>query len=211
MVHTLWSCTYIKVVWNSDFNWVVCCPSDSESFLDVLQKIRAKLALVPLFATTAWGLVSPKPLKRRTVSRRWCPPAASLVKINFDGAWYNESEKAGLGVVIRNGEGQVLAAMSEQIVKPPSVELLELLAAKRAVSFAAETGHEQVVCEGDSKSVVNSLRGTGKENSQGGHLIRDIKSPSNSFLRISFAHVGRLCNAVAHALAQRASYGFCIG
>ena len=56
MVHTLWSYTYIKVVWNSDFNWVVCCPSDSESFSDVLQKIRAKLALVPLFATTAWSI-----------------------------------------------------------------------------------------------------------------------------------------------------------
>ena len=87
------------------------------------------------------------------------------MKINFDGAWYNESEKAGLGVVIRNGEGQVLAAMSEQIVKPPSVELLELLVARRAVSFAIEMGHEQVVCEGDSESVVNSLRGTGMENS----------------------------------------------
>ena len=102
----------------------------------------------------------------------------------------------------------MLAAMSEQIVKPPSVELLELLVARRAVSFAIEMGHEQVVCEGDSESVVNSLRGTGMENSWGGHLIRDIKSQSNSFLSISFAHVGRQGNAVAHALAQRARQSF---
>ena len=241
VVHALWSCSCIKVVWNSDFNWVIRCPSDSKSFSDVLQKIRARPALVPLFATTAWSiwfqrnksrhddhplplhsiagfaknylcefkeLDSPKPLRRRTVSRKWCPPAAGLVKINFDGAWYNESEKAGLGVVIRNGEGLVLAAMFEQIVKPPSVELLELLAARRAISFAAEIGHVQVVCEGDSLSVVNSLRGNGMENSRGGHLIRDIKSQSNSFLSISFAHVGRQGNAVAHALAQRARQSF---
>ena len=64
-----------------------------------------------------------------------------MVKINFDGAWFRESDKAGLGVVIRNGEGQVLAALSEQIVKPPTVEILELLAARRAVTFAAESGH----------------------------------------------------------------------
>ena len=64
------------------------------------------------------------------------------MKINFDGAWFRESDKAGLGVVIRNGEGQVLAAaLSEQIVKPPTVEILELLAARRAVTFAAESGH----------------------------------------------------------------------
>ena len=133
VVHALWSCTCIKVVWNTDFNWVDRCPTDSESFSYVLQKIQAKPALVSLFATTAWsiwfqrnksrqqdhplplhniagfaknylcefrGLASPKPLRRRTISRRWCPPATGLVKINFNGAWYNESEKAGFGVVI---------------------------------------------------------------------------------------------------------------
>ena len=63
------------------------------------------------------------------------------MKINFDGAWFRELDKAGLGVVIRNGEGQVLAALSEQIVKPPTVEILELLAARSAVTFAAESGH----------------------------------------------------------------------
>ena len=63
------------------------------------------------------------------------------MKINFDGAWFRESDKASLGVVIQNGEGQVLAALFEQIVKPPTVEILELLAARRAVTFAAESGH----------------------------------------------------------------------
>ena len=66
----------------------------------------------------------------------------------------------------------------------------------------------QVVCEGDSEIVINSLRGPGMENSQGGHLIMDIKSKSNSFLSISFAHVGRQGNAVAHALAQQARQSF---
>ena len=117
---------------------------------------------------------------------------------------FRESDKAGIGVVIRDSEGQVLAALSEQIVKPPSVEILELLAARRAVKFTAELGYAQLVCEGDSESVVNSLRGSGMENSWGGHIIKEILSQSNSFLSISFAHVGRQGNAVAHALAQRA-------
>ena len=41
------------------------------------------------------------------------------------------------------------------------------------------------------------------ENSCGGHIIKDILSQSNSFLSISFAHVDRQGNDVAHALAQR--------
>ena len=88
--------------------------------------------------------------------------------------------------------------------KPPTVEILELLAARRAVSFSAELEHFQCVCEGDSLSVVNALKGSGLVLSSGGHLLADISSLSNSFQSISFAHVGRQGNAVVHALAQRA-------
>ena len=72
---------------------------------------------------------------------------------------------AGIGVVICNCEGQVLVALSKKIVKPPLVEILELLVAQRIVSSTAESGHDQFVCEGDFESVVNSLRGSGMENS----------------------------------------------
>ena len=46
------------------------------------------------------------------------------------------------------------------------------------------------------------------ENSCRGHIIKDILSQSNSFLSISFAHVDRQGNDVAHALAQRARQYF---
>ena len=117
---------------------------------------------------------------------------------------FRESDRAGLGVVIQSCEGQVVAALSKQIAKPPTVEILELPAARRAISFSAELGHTQCVCEGDSQSVVNALNRFGLVHSSGGHLIFDIFSLSNSFQSISFAHVGRQGNAVAHALAQRA-------
>ena len=82
-------------------------------------------------------------------------------------------------------------------------DVFQKIRSKRVVKFIAELGYTQFVCEGDSESVVNSLRGSGMENSWGGHIIEDILSQSNSFLNIFFAHVGRQGNAVAHALAQR--------
>lgn len=117
---------------------------------------------------------------------------------------FGESDKAGLGVVIRTCEGQVVAALSEQILKAPTVEILELLVARRAVSFSIEWVHSQCVCEGDSLFVVNALKDSGMNHSHGGHLIKDILSFSNSFQSISFAHVGQQGNVVAHALAQQA-------
>ena len=237
VAHALWSCRCIKEVWDIDFGWVDRGQSDSVPFPDVLEKIRDKPTLLPLFAVTAWsvwfqrnktrlkdnplpirmvagfakkylcefrGLDSKRTHRQPTSSTRWHPPIAGSVKINYDGAMFGESDNAGIGVVIRNHEGKVLAAFSEKIAKPPTVEILELLAARRAIVFTAESGYENLVCEGDSESVVNSLKRPGMENSRGGHLIKDIVSLSNSLVSISFAHVRRQGNAVAHALAQRA-------
>nr|POE94871.1 putative ribonuclease h protein [Quercus suber] len=56
VVHALWSCTCIEVVWQTDFDWVDRSSSSIESFSDVLQRILTKHALLPLFATTAWSV-----------------------------------------------------------------------------------------------------------------------------------------------------------
>ena len=67
---------------------------------------------------------------------KWEPPTVAMKwKTNFDGAMFSESDQARIGVVIRNHEGQVMAALSEKIKKPASAEILEALAARRAVSL----------------------------------------------------------------------------
>ena len=71
---------------------------------------------------------------------------------------FNESQEAGIGIVIRNSASQVLASLAEKIRKPCTVEHLETLAASRAVIFAAELGLQQVHFEGDSELVVKALQ-----------------------------------------------------
>ena len=71
--------------------------------------------------------------RRPTQSRRqqrWMPPKPGEYKINFDGAMFNESEEAGIGVMVRDSSGQVIAALAEKVGKPCNSELLEMLAAK---------------------------------------------------------------------------------
>ena len=48
---------------------------------------------------------------------------------------FKDTGEAGLGVVIRNHEGEIIAALSERIPQPPSVNCLELLAARWAAIF----------------------------------------------------------------------------
>lgn len=53
---------------------------------------------------------------------------------------FGESDNAGIGVVIRDSKGKVKVALSKKIKKPPIVDILKLLTAKRAVTFSLETG-----------------------------------------------------------------------
>ena len=47
-------------------------------------------------------------------SRQWQPPVGSLYKLNFDVAIFSDFSAFGVGVVIRNGSGQVMAALSSK-------------------------------------------------------------------------------------------------
>ena len=51
----------------------------------------------------------------------------------------------------------MLAALSEKVRQPAIVEVLEMLAARRAALFARELGFSRVCCEGDAELVVKCL------------------------------------------------------
>ena len=104
-------------------------------------------------------------------------------------------------MIVCNFKGEVKAILAKKISKPTSVDVLELLAAKRAVLFYQELRLERVNLEGDLKQVMKALQWGRWDNAPGGHLIRDISSTVNSFQIICFSHVYRQGNAVAHALA----------
>ena len=79
----------------------------------------------------------------------WLPPSPSVYKVNFDDATFWDIATVGLGVVVRDSEGLVIAALSERMRLPPTVAALEALACKRSILFAIELGLQEVVFEGD--------------------------------------------------------------
>ena len=84
----------------------------------------------------------------------WIPPPANSLKINFDGALFKDINKVGLGVIIRDNHGQVLASLSEQIQLPCSSNLVEAIATARAISFAHDLSLSNYILEGDSDMVI---------------------------------------------------------
>ena len=124
-----------------------------------------------------------------------------MYKVNYDGAVFSQQGKAGLGVIIRNSEGAVMASMSQQIPLPTIVAQVEALAVRRAAVFALELGINKAILEGDSETIVKELMEPTPSLALHGHLIQDVKSLQNSFNFLSFTHVHLQGNNVAHALA----------
>ena len=85
---------------------------------------------------------------------------------------FSDSDEAGLGVVIRNDRGKVMAAFSEKIPIPCSVEILELLAARRVVQLVVELDFHQVCFEGDSEIVFKALSLDPTPHSLLGHIVK---------------------------------------
>ena len=94
--------------------------------------------------------VQQKPL-RDVQSRslvRWNSPSEGMYEENFDGVIFYKLSLAGIAVVIRNSYRNVIVALSQKIPLPHSVDLVEALAAIKAVSFARELCISKVEFEG---------------------------------------------------------------
>ena len=132
----------------------------------------------------------------------WRPPPATCVKVNFDEAVFSQDGLASIDIIIRNEQGLVMATLAQQIPLPASVEMVEMLAARRAMVFAKEHGFDKVIVEGDSATTITSINGDHMDYSVLSHLLLDIKCFFSSFSYISITHTHREGNSVAHKLAR---------
>ena len=137
--------------------------------------------------------IQDRPLQSRVSRTRlpWTPPSAGFYKLNFDGAVFENSGRAGLGVVVRDVEGMIIAALSQNIPLPSSVESVEAMAARRAILLAQEISLTRVVMEGDSLKVIEAINSPKQCRTQWGHIIEDIKIASLYLQECSFCHVSR--------------------
>ena len=66
----------------------------------------------------------------------WQPPKPPWYKANMDGAVFSQQKETGIGVVIRDHHGAVVAALSKKIKVLLGAIEVEAKAMEEAVSFA---------------------------------------------------------------------------
>nr|POF24837.1 hypothetical protein CFP56_26226 [Quercus suber] len=74
-----------------------------------------------------------------------------------------------------------MAASTQVIPLPTSVEMVEVLAVRMALIFAKELGFHKVILEGDSKIAIRAMKGDDYSVASFGHIVSDIKALSAHF------------------------------
>ena len=126
----------------------------------------------------------------------------SKKKVNVDGAVFSQSCQAGVGVVIRDYEGEVIAR--KQIHQPLGPWEIEAKAMEVGVSFAWDVGIREVIFECDSKIVSDALLGLCTPPIIISNILARVSLKFQDFRLAQVSHIRRQGNRSAHILAKHA-------
>ncbi|ONI02233.1 hypothetical protein PRUPE_6G185900, partial [Prunus persica] len=125
---------------------------------------------------------------------KWHLPPTAWIKINFDG--YVINSQASIGFFIQNNDGHVLLAGANNIGKN-SINVVESVALQDGLDDAIDRGWGQIVVEGDSKLVIDSVLKKVIFPWSIQQIIQDIWHLNSSIASVRFQHVFREVNFTA--------------
>ncbi|KAF5454991.1 hypothetical protein F2P56_024611 [Juglans regia] len=134
----------------------------------------------------------------------WKAPPVDWYKVNWDGAVDKVKGLIGIGVVIRDRSGQVIATLRQKEKLYPDPLLAESYGALQAVKLAREIGLHQVILEGDSLQVTKALVEDREELSSSSMFCNETRHFLKLFEKWEVTHVRRNVNHIAHLLAKNA-------
>jgi ribonuclease HI/ribosomal protein L37AE/L43A len=134
----------------------------------------------------------------------WEAPQLGWHKVNWDAALGVHSGKMGLGVVIRDHMGRLVAARSLSRQGGFDPDAAEAIAALVATQIARELGIQRAWFEGDAKIVVDAVNSMEADWSRIGHLVDDVRLELGKFYQWKMTYIPREHNRAAHVLARKA-------
>ena len=135
-------------------------------------------------------------------NQAWQPPQGTFFTLNFDGACFDNGAASRYGVVIRNGNGEVMATLSAKSGVVRDSEEVEVMACRKTLEFSIDTGFTVVILEGDNAIVMKTVSQAQPNFSWLGLIYEDIWCLAAGFRSILFNCVRRSANSVAYALAR---------
>uniref|UniRef100_A0A2N9HCI6 Reverse transcriptase domain-containing protein n=1 Tax=Fagus sylvatica TaxID=28930 RepID=A0A2N9HCI6_FAGSY len=125
-IHALWSCNQLQIVWEKE-SWLQSIRSTPfVDFADLLTKEvdpinqvgqKAKCYLEKYLNATDQR----KPQAQPAPIARWMPPRMLRYKVNYDGVVFKDTNEAGIGIIVRDSSGLVMASLVQKVLFPHSI------------------------------------------------------------------------------------------
>ena len=105
-------------------------------------------------------------------------------------------------MLIRDAYGQVVAALSNKLMTPLGAIETEAKALEAGMQFARDVGIQEFILESDSLVLIRSLMGLSSPPSSVALVVQGFLEFCGEFHSVSFSHVRRQGNRLAHFLAK---------
>ena len=109
----------------------------------------------------------------------------------MDGALFSKAKQSGIGVIVRDGEGNMIATLSKKLDLPLGALEIKAKALEIGMQFAEEVGLRNVVFEGDSLLIINAFHGVEEAAASVQNIIHGVLRKVQSFKTFDFLHIKR--------------------
>ena len=120
---------------------------------------------------------------------KWSPPNYPLYKININGAVISSQKVAGIGVIVRDHEGNFTVGLSKKIHASLGAIEVKAKAFKAGILFAKEVGIREFILEGDFAVTVQDLKQVSHAPYSIASMIYGSLTECHEFRNVVFSHV----------------------
>lgn len=161
----------------------------AESVLEAYRRVRKTEA-------------SQNDISRKRKKQEWTPPPENVFKVNVDAAVSNKDQMAGLGAVIKDSGGKIVAAGISQAHLRGNVSYAEAEAVQWGLKVTREAELNSVIIETDCLEVAELINNTKGSKTEIFWTIADIRNQRRDYQKVIVQHMSRNRNAYAHSLAK---------
>ena len=136
-------------------------------------------------------------LVQALVGQAWQPLQGNFFKLNFDKVCFDNGVALGYSAIVRNGNDEVMAAISAKGGAVKDSEEVEVMACRKALELAINVGFMEVILEGDNAMVMKKISQAQPNFSRVGLIYEDIWCLDVGFRSISVNCIRRSVNNIS--------------
>ncbi|KAK1578967.1 hypothetical protein Q3G72_034596 [Acer saccharum] len=134
----------------------------------------------------------------------WIPPVLGKLKMNCVATFDRMRERTGIGVMIRDSDGEVLACCSQRMETNMSTKLANLLAIQKGIQFGVDCGFLLSVIKLDNAVVIDWINNGSHVDSKFGTILMEINKLTDGPQGLLFRYVTKPANKAAQGLSKNA-------